>query len=260
MSGGTEVPPRVAVVTGGSTGIGLAVVETLQAAGYRVAFFSQHADHVEAAREELVRRFPAAELLAEAVDIRDAAALRAFFDQVTASWAVPDALVCNAAISPKSPSGRRPLAEIETAQWSDVLAVNLTGTMLCCQCVLPGMAARRSGRIVLIGSIAGRTLPRIAGAAYSASKAGLAGLARSIVSEYAQYRVTANTICPGRIVSPLTGPADSPANRAALQRIPIGRLGEPNDVARAVEFLLHPGSDFINGAILDINGGEYAPS
>jgi 3-oxoacyl-[acyl-carrier protein] reductase len=122
------------------------------------------------------------------------------------------------------------------------------------------MVDARHGRIVLVGSLAARTLPRIAGAAYVASKSGLAGLARCLVSEYSRYGVTANTVCPGRILSEMTGPAASPTNQAALDRIPVGRLGQPKDVARVVEFLVRPDSDFINGAIVDVNGGEFVPA
>jgi len=131
--------------------------------------------------------------------------------------------------------------------------------MVCCQCVLPAMAERRYGCIVFIGSLAGRTTPRIAGAAYSASKSALVGFARSIVSEYSQFGVTANTITPGRIVTDMAGPTDSPLNQESLARIPIGRLGRPEDVARAVAFLVAPDADFVNGAVLDLNGGEFTP-
>jgi 3-oxoacyl-[acyl-carrier protein] reductase len=179
---------------------------------------------------------------------------------VTRQWQAPSALVCNAGFSPKGPAGRVPLAEIDLAEWNDVLAVNLTGALLCCQSVLPAMVQRQFGRIVLIGSLAGRTMPRIASAGYVAAKSALAGLARSIVSEYSRHGITANTICPGRIITEMTGPAEMPANQAALERIPLGRLGTPEDIARVVEFVLRLDSGFINGAIIDVNGGEFTPA
>lgn len=251
------VEPRVAVVTGGSSGIGLATVACLIAEGWRVAFFSHQPDRVAEAEDSLRRRFPRSALLGDAVDLRDDGAVRGFFARVATAWGTADALVCNAGISPKGPDGTRlPVAEIDPAQWADVLDVNLTGALRCCRCALPGMAAKGAGRVVLIGSVAGRGVPRVAGGAYVASKAALAGLARAIVADYSRHGITANTVCPGRILSPMTGAADSPANRAALERIPIGRLGTPEDVARVVAFLLRPGSDFVNGAVLDVNGGE----
>jgi 3-oxoacyl-[acyl-carrier protein] reductase len=125
--------------------------------------------------------------------------------------------------------------------------------------VLPAMKAAGYGRIVLVGSVAARTTPKIAGAAYVASKAALSGLARSIVTEYAGTGVTVNVIAPGRILTPMTGPAHSAQNQAALQRIPVGRLGDPTDVAAAAAYLASEDAGFINGAILDVNGGEFAP-
>jgi 3-oxoacyl-[acyl-carrier protein] reductase len=250
----------VAVVTGGSSGIGLAIVRELLAGGYRVAFFSQQDARVIAVRDELSAEFAADNIFAGTVDLRSAGDVRGFFSDVCQRWQAPAALVCNAGFSPKRADGRTPLAEIDLAEWNDVLSVNLTGAMLCCQAALPAMAQQRFGRIALIGSLAGRTMPRIAGAAYVASKSALAGLARSIVSEYSRFGITANTICPGRILTEMAGTADAPANRSALERIPIGRLGSASDIARVVSFVLRPDSDFINGAVIDVNGGEFTPS
>lgn len=251
----------VAVVSGGTTGIGLAIARALLAAGYRVALFGNEQPLTASVSQKLADEFSAARVFAETIDLRHADQVRGFFTRVTQKWRAPSALVCNAGVSPKRPEGgRTPLAEIDLAEWNDVLAVNLTGAMLCCQSVLPGMVQRQFGRIVLIGSVAGRTMPRIAGASYVASKSALVGLARSIVSEYSRNGITVNTICPGRIMTAMTGPPDAPANRTALERIPIGRLGTPEDIARAAEFVLRPESDFINGAVLDINGGEFMPA
>lgn len=247
----------VAVVTGGSGGIGLATVERLLDAGWRVGFFSQQADRVEAAVGVFAQRRLSDRVHGETVDLRDAKRIARFFSDLEGRWGEVTALVCNAGFSPKGPNGRAAIADIDPQEWDDVLRVNLTGAFHCCRAVLPGMARQGIGRIVLIGSVAGRSLPRIAGASYVASKSALSGFARSIVGEYGGAGVTANTVCPGRIVSEMTGSPDAPGNRAALERIPIGRLGQPDDVARVVEFLVRPESDFINGAIIDVNGGEF---
>jgi 3-oxoacyl-[acyl-carrier protein] reductase len=252
--------PGVAVVSGGSSGIGLATVETLLGAGWRVAFFSQQAARVAEAERALSQRFPSDRVMAAVVDLRDSDAVRGFFQDVASHWQAPAGLVCNAGISPKGPEGRIPLAKTDLGEWDDVLRVNLTGALLCCQAVLPGMVQAGQGRIVIIGSLAGRSLPRIAGAAYVASKSALGGLTRSLVSEYSHHGITANLVCPGRILGDMAGAPDSPTNRAVLERVPIGRLGKPIDVARVVEFLLRPGSDFINGTIIDVNGGEFLPA
>lgn len=251
---------RVAVVTGGATGIGLATVSRLAAAGWRVAFFNHRAAEVAAAERHIGSRFPATEFLGATVDLRDEAGVRSFFATAADHWGPVGALVSNAGfVPPRRPTGRTPLAEIPVGEWNDVLRVNLTGGFLACQCVLPGMVAERFGRIVFIGSVGARAISEIAGASYGASKAALTALARSIVSEYSEHGITANTICPGRIVTGMTGPADSAGNLAAARLIRVRRLGEPDEIARVAEFLVSPDSGFISGAVIDVNGGEFSP-
>lgn len=248
---------RVALVSGGSSGIGYAVVNRLLQDGWRVAFFSQNEQRVNEAEAELAARHGADRVLARTLDLRDPASVQAFVRDIDENWGGVDALVSNAGFSPKKPAGRTPLVELDLDEWRDVLSVNLTGALVCCQAVLPGMKARRHGRIVFIGSVAGRTMPRIASASYVASKSALVGLMRSIVSEHAGQGITANTVCPGRIMTEMTGDPASPANQSALTRIPVGRLGAPDDIARAVAFLVADDADFVNGAVLDVNGGEF---
>ncbi|KXF79431.1 3-ketoacyl-ACP reductase [Paramesorhizobium deserti] len=250
---------RVAVVTGGSSGIGLATVSTLLGRGHRVAFFGQNEEHVRTAQEELSARFGAGNLLARTVDLAKGAQIDQFFQAVEDHWSAPEILVCNAGISPKGPAGPVSFSEMPLAEWNAVLCVNLTGSMLCCQAVLAKMRGMGFGRIVFVGSIAGRTVPKVAGTAYAASKAALAGLARSLVAASAGHGITVNVVAPGRIMTAMTGPAESAVNQAALARIPARRFGTPDDVAAAIGFLASDQAGFINGAILDVNGGEFAP-
>ncbi|KGD95139.1 MULTISPECIES: 3-oxoacyl-ACP reductase FabG [Rhizobium/Agrobacterium group] len=250
---------RVAIVTGGTSGIGFACAQKLLESGHRVAIFSQSREKVCHAGSALAQDFGRHRVHAATVDIRDPDALRLFFAKVTSLWEEPQVLVCNAGWSPK-PNGRRTeFSRIALEEWNDTLRVNLTGAMVCCQLAAPAMSAAGFGRIVFIGSVAGRTLPRIAGTGYVVSKSALAGLSRSLVAEYGAAGITVNTVAPGRILTEMTGPADSPENCAARTRIPSGRLGRPEEVAAVVDFLASDAASFINGAVIDVNGGEFVP-
>ena len=250
---------RLAVVTGGGSGIGLATVAHLLDHGHKVALFGQNPDHVFKAEQGLSTRFGAERVFARTIDITMPAQIQGFFHELRETWAMPDILICNAGISPKGENGPTPFAEVSLQEWHSVLSVNLTGAMLCCQAVLPAMIERRAGRIVLVGSLAGRTIPKIAGSAYAISKSAIAGLARSLVATSSGSGTTVNLIAPGRIATDMAGPPDSEINRAAIARIPVGRIGMPDDVAAAIGFLVSEEAGFINGAILDVNGGEFAP-
>jgi 3-oxoacyl-[acyl-carrier protein] reductase len=250
---------RVAVVTGGSSGIGFAAVNHLLDTGYKVAFFGQSAAHVEAAAIKLRRQFDDRRILARCVDLRSPQQVAGFFSDVEDRWCVPDTLICNAGVSPKGEDGATPFAHVSLDEWNEVLSVNLTGAMLCCQAVASAMARQRFGRIIFIGSIAGRAVPKVAGSAYVVSKAALSGLSRSLIAAFAGTGVTVNIVAPGRIVTDMAGGRDSSVNQAALMRIPVGRLGEPADIANTIGFLASYDAGFINGAIIDVNGGEFAP-
>ncbi|OOG75107.1 3-ketoacyl-ACP reductase [Sinorhizobium sp. A49] len=251
---------RIAVVTGGTAGIGLATARYLLQRGYRVAIFGQNEGHMENAKDFLAGEFGPDRIFARTVDLGQPAQITTFFRELEQGWGSVAVLVCNAGVSPKGADGPTPFSEVSLDEWNFVLSVNLTGAMLCCQAVLPGMVRHGFGRIVFIGSVAGRTLPRIAGSAYVASKAAIAGLARSLVWPYAAHGITVNVVAPGRIATAMAGASGNQINRAAITRIPAGRMGDPHEVAAVVGFLAGDEAAFVNGAILDVNGGEFAPA
>lgn len=250
---------KIAVVSGGTTGIGLATARRLMDAGHRVAIFSQRPENVDAARRSLAAEHSPDRIFARTVDLLDACAINSFFKELEQAWGLPGILVCNAGISPKGPNGAVEFSTIPLQEWNEVLAVNLTGTMLCCQAVGPGMIKNGFGRIILLGSVAARSRPKIAGASYVASKAALAGLAKALIGPYSPSGITINLVAPGRILTGMTGTLNDAANRDAMSRIPIGRLGEPDDVAAVIEFLASEDAGFVNGAVIDVNGGEVVP-
>lgn len=252
---------RVAVVAGGTSGIGLSVARHFLGIGHKVAVFGQTESAAKAARSSFEAEIISNQLLVGCCDVRNPGEVADFFRDVETLWSSTALLVYCAGISPKATDGvAKRFTSVDLDEWNDVLDVNLTGAMLCCQAAVPGMVEKGFGRIVLIGSLAGRTRPMIAGAAYAASKAGLAGLARALVSEFSADGITINVAAPGRILTPMAGTAATPVNLDAAKRIPTGRLGEAEEVARLVGFLVSDEAAFINGAIIDINGGEYTPA
>lgn len=249
---------RVALVTGGASGIGLAIVRRLLRDGLHVAFVARREERIVRALGQLGS--DDSRLIGAAVDVTSEAMLAEFVKHVRGRWGEIAVLVNNAGISPKRRDPNAAwLTQTTLEEWRDVIAVNLTGPFTLMQLVVPGMITRRGGRIVNIGSLAGRAMPQIAGPHYAASKAGLVGLTRAAARDLAPYGITVNCVAPGRIMSEMTGPADSDTNRAALSRIPLGRFGAADEVAELVSFLVNaPAAEFLTGATLDFTGGEFA--
>jgi 3-oxoacyl-[acyl-carrier protein] reductase len=247
---------KTVVVTGGSSGIGRAIVIRMARDGYRVAFLGTSEERV---RESLTaaRAAPHARVMGRVCDLRSPEAITGFFNEVRAEFGDVGALINNAGISPKEDGVRIASHAVSRAAFEDVLKVNLLAPLSCTQQVLPAMMQRRFGRIVMIGSIAARALPRFAGSAYVSSKAGLAGLARSLASEYGRYNITTNVVSPGNVATGMTGDSSSPQNAASIERIPAGRIGLPDDFPSLIAYLCSEQSGFINGATIDVTGGEY---
>lgn len=248
---------RVALVTGGARGIGLEIVRRLLADGYRVAFVATKAEHVERALDLLGR--PEDSLYAERIDVTRHNDVQGFVDHIRERWGEIAILVNNAGISPKRVDQNAPwLSQTSLDEWGRVIDVNLNGPFILMRLLAPAMIANGHGRIINVGSLAGRAMPMIAGPHYAASKAGLVGLTRAAARDLAPHGITVNCIAPGRILSDLTGPPETEVNRSALSRIPVGRFGTAEEVAHVVTFLASPMAGFITGATIDITGGEFA--
>jgi 3-oxoacyl-[acyl-carrier protein] reductase len=223
---------KVALVTGAGGGIGGAIVATLQAQGARVVAADLQAPSLEGA-------------LPLAMDVSDEAAVDAGFSTIEQELGPVQILVLNAGIFV--------IEEFETVtleSWRRTIDINLTGSFLCAHRAMAGMREAGWGRVVAIGSSAGKTGGSKSMAAYAASKAGVMALAKSIASEYASSGITANALAPSLIDTPmLAGIAD------LASRIPVGRLGTPQDVADVVTFLASDHAGYITGEVVDVNGG-----
>jgi 3-oxoacyl-[acyl-carrier protein] reductase len=249
------VNDRVAVVTGGASGLGWAISERLASDGYRVVILDR-SEQAAGRVDELERRGLRA--LAVRVDLVDANAIPRVASDLLKDVGRCDVLVNNAGTHFKRQDGQRfGFDEIQLSDWDRTIALHMTAPMLLCQAFLPGMQGRRWGRVINIASRTARTYTRQASASYAASKAGLVGLTRSIAGEYASFGITCNAIAPGRFETPLTAISSDEVKQFSLQELPVGRLGQPAEVGAAVAYLASDNAGFITGAVLDMNGGGF---
>jgi acetoacetyl-CoA reductase len=236
---------RVAVVTGGTRGIGAAIAKALQAAGYKVA--ANYAGNEEAARKfKNETGIPVYKW-----DVSSYEACEAGLKQVEADIGPVEILVNNAGITRDSMFHR-----MKPEQWSAVINTNLSSLFNMCRPVIEGMRARKFGRIINISSINGQK-GQIGQSNYSAAKAGEIGFTKALAQENAKSGVTVNAICPGYINTEMVQAVPKEVlEKSILPLIPLGRLGEPEEVARCVLFLVADASGFITGSTLSANGGQ----
>ena len=239
---------RTAFVTGAARGIGLAISRGFAQQGIQVAMID-----VDLAGLQESARSVGSSALAVQADVSRPDDVQRAVDHTVEHFGGLAILVNNAGICPMSG-----FADITEAEWDRVLAINLKGAFLCCQAALPHL--RRSGtqgRIVNMASVAGEMGGVATGAHYAASKAGLIGLSKSVAQLLAPDGVTVNCLAPGATATDLTA-AWSEADLARVQdKVPLGRLAQPDEIAQVVCFLVSGKASYITGATLDINGGLY---
>lgn len=241
---------KTAIVTGAGSGIGRASARRFVAEGARVLFADLDGQRARAACADLGER-----ALHCAVDVRDEAQVRAMTELALERFGAIDVLFSNAGV----PEAVKPLAQVQRAEWDNVIAVNLTAFFLCAQAVAPAMTQAGGGSIVLTASIAARR-PRAGMAAYVASKSGAIGLAKELALELAPS-VRVNVINPGPARTPMLSEfgfaADEQQALAALgQALPLGRAIEPDDIADAAVYLASEESRMVTGITLNVDGGR----
>ena len=245
---------RVAAVTGAAGGLGLGIAQRLARAGYQVVAIDR-APQVEQATQPL--RDEGLKVQAVVLDIADEEAVRRMVADVDARYGRFDILVNNAGIHPKIDGERNSFLKMTTPQWNEVIGINLTAAFVLCREVAPLMRRQKWGRIVNMSSRAGRTLVETAGIHYAAAKAGMIGMTRIIASEVAGDGITANCIAPGRIESPMTTQGSDAQRAMLVGRIPVGRIGTPDEIGHVVEFLVSESSGYLTGTVIDVNGGTF---
>ncbi|HUA58030.1 MAG TPA: 3-oxoacyl-[acyl-carrier-protein] reductase [Verrucomicrobiae bacterium] len=240
---------RVAFITGASRGIGRATALTLCRAGFDIVVASPEIEKNEEVATEI--RACSGEAITVNLDVTSAESVKECFAKVIKDKTRIDVLVNNAGIARDALAVR-----MKPADWDLVLRLNLDGAFLCTQQVLPGMMKNRWGRIINISSVVGQA--GSAGQAnYAASKAGLIGLTKALAQEMGSRGITVNAVAPGYIATDMTNVLPDEVKQKILAGVPLGRIGQPQDIANAVKFLASEDAGYITGHVLAVNGGMY---
>ncbi|MHC9236819.1 acetoacetyl-CoA reductase [Pseudooceanicola sp. 502str34] len=236
---------RTALVTGGSRGIGAAISKALKAKGYNVA--ATYAGNDEAAakftEETGIQTYK--------WNAADYEASKAGIEKVEAVLGPLDVIVANAGITRDAP-----FHKMTPQQWQEVIDTNLTGVFNTVHPAWPGMRERKFGRVIVISSINGQK-GQFGQVNYAATKAGDLGIVKSLAQEGARFNITANAICPGYIGTDMVMAVPEKVREAIIGQIPVGRLGEPEEIARCVAFLADDEAGFITGSTISANGGQF---
>lgn len=242
---------QVAVVTGGGSGLGEAAALRFARDGIAVAVLDLDADRVKAVVDAIVAS--GGEALPLIVDVRNPESVNSAFDAIE-SWKKPADILVNSA----GLISVLPLMDCQLDQWERVMSVNVSGSFLCAQRAARGMISQNYGRIINITSVSAERAG-VGRIAYGTSKAAVAGLTRQLAMELGKYGITANSVAPGPVLTPMTALAfNAQTQEVYNSMIPAGRLGRVEEIADVIAFLSSPNASYINGVMLPVDGGYLA--
>jgi 3-oxoacyl-[acyl-carrier protein] reductase len=233
---------RVVAVTGAAQGLGLAMARRFVAEGAQLALADVDGERLKATGAEI------ADALLSTVDVTRADQVQDWVAEACRSFGRVDVLVNNAGVIRDSR-----LERMDDTQWTDVIDVSLRGAFHCSRAVFAGMKERGYGRILSMSSMSWRG--NFGQVNYAAAKAGVIGLSRTIALEGAAHGVTANVIAPGLIDTPMLASMNGPAREKLSRRVPVGRIGRPEEIAEAAAFLCSEQAGYVTGVVLDVDGG-----
>ena len=242
-----ELKDKIALVTGGGQGIGQVIGDNLAKSGAHVIFGDINLENAEKSAENVLANGGNAS--ATLINVADPENVKVAFDSIAKEFKPLDILINNAGITKDGLFVR-----MKEDDWDRVLAVNLKGSFLCGQQAAKHMMKQRQGAIVNIASIVG-VMGNAGQANYSASKAGLIGLTKTMARELAPRNITVNAIAPGFIDTEMTRVLDEKIRDKLIEQIPLSRLGLPDDIAHSVAFLVSDRSNYITGQVINVNGG-----
>lgn len=249
----TRFTGQTAIVTGGTGGIGSAIVRGLLAEGARVGIIDANGDAGRAWAAELLSQGHTV-VFAQA-DVGSFEASQQAYDTISQAVGPADILVNNVGISPKTEGRALKVWEMPPEEWNKVVSVNLNSAFYMTRLASPHMVRAKRGRVINMSSVAGKAYCDIVAAHYSATKAALIGLTRHWAAELGEHQVTVNGLAPGRISTPLLKTVGQATNDAVIDVTPLGRLGTPEEVADACLFLASDQARFITGQVIDVAGG-----
>ena len=242
---------RVAIVTGATQGLGLAVAENFLEEGKKVVFIGRNAANLQKLKEKHERAYSENNAMFLQLDVSKIDSIKEAVSQILKEWGRIDILVNNAGIRTETP-----IEDITEEEWDRVQTTNLKSTFFFSQAVIDVMKEQRWGRIINMSSFGGQFGPLTSSAAYAASKAGQIALTKVFARSLASFNITVNAVAPASVRTPEMDTIPPEKLAKMVETIPLGRVGEPKEVADLVSYLASDSGGFVTGATFDINGGR----